>query len=140
MIIENDLLKDFNIFIKKKSIFGSLLNVLPDTPQSFSKFPTIVMKEQNNIDNNIIKSLNLIEYGDNLVYQIDIYTKDIVINSKKYASREVINELRLLIHEFFRNCGFQRTDDSNSEYIDISVKRRTLIFTGTIKNWNKSIM
>ena len=73
MIIENDLLKDFNIFIKKKSIFGSLLSVLPDTPQSFSKFPTIVMKEQNNIDNNIIKSLNLTEYGDNLVYQIFLY-------------------------------------------------------------------
>ena len=139
-IIENELILDFNKFIKANSVFKDVLLVLPDTPQSFSTFPTIIIREVGNIDNSNLLTTEYSEYGDSLSYQVDIYTKDVRVGNNKYNSKVVINELRDLIHRFFRNNGFTRTEDANGEYIEIEVKRRTLLFTATVKSWNKSII
>lgn len=139
-IVESDIAVEFNKYIKATSVFRDKLLVLPDTPQSFSTFPTIIIRETNNIDNLSLKSTEFSEYGDSISYQVDIYTKDVIIDSTKYSSKIVINELRDLVHRFFRQNGFERTEDANGEYIDLSVKRRTLLFTGTVQSWNKSII
>ena len=68
MNIEVDLLKEYNAFMKKNSVFAEKLQILPDTPQSFSKFPTIIFKEQDNTDNLSLLTLNRLEFGDNLTY------------------------------------------------------------------------
>lgn len=139
-IIESELILDFNNFIKANSVFKDVLLVLPDTPQSFSTFPTIIIRETNNYDNSNLLTTEYSEFGDNITYQVDIYTKDVRIGNTKYNSKIVINELRDLIHRFFRNNGFERTEDTNGEYIEIEVKRRTLLFSATVKSWNKSII
>jgi hypothetical protein len=139
-IVESDIAVEFNKYIKATSVFRDKLLILPDTPQSFSTFPTIIIRETNNIDNLSLKSTEFSEYGDSISYQVDIYTKDVIIDATKYSSKIVINELRDLVHNFFRQNGFERTEDTNGEYIDLSVKRRTLLFNGTVQSWNKSII
>ncbi len=141
MNIENDILNLFNTYIKSKSTFGSILKVVPTTPQSFFKenIPVIVIRENGNNDDLNTLTLDRIEYGNNLTYQVDIYTKNVIFNGKEYNARDIINELRFLIHDFFRGISFTRESDVPSEYMDISVKRRTLLFSGSVNSWNKSI-
>lgn len=140
MQIEQDLIKEYNEFIKTNSVFKDKLIVLPDTPRSFSTFPTIIFKESNNIDNTQIKTTNSLEYGDDLTYQIEIYTKDVLVGNTMYNSRIVINELKDLTYKFFRNVGFTRTSSTRGEYIDITVKRQVMIFSATLQSWNKYII
>ena len=139
MNIEVDLLKEYNAFMKKNSVFAEKLQILPDTPQSFSKFPTIIFKEQDNTDNLSLLTLNRLEFGDNLTYQVDIYTKNITINGTEYNSRVIINELKNLTAKFFKYCGFQREGSTRGEYTDINVKRQTMLFSGSLSSWNKKI-
>ena len=139
MNIEVDLLKEYNAFMKKNSVFAEKLQILPDTPQSFSKFPTIIFKEQDNTDNLSLLTLNRLEFGDNLTYQVDIYTKNITINGTEYNSRVIINELKNLTAKFFKYCGFQREGSTRGEYTDINVKRQTMLFSGSLSSWNKDI-
>ena len=139
MNIEVDLLKEYNAFMKKNSVFAEKLQILPDTPQSFSKFPTIIFKEQDNTDNLSLLTLNRLEFGDNLTYQVDIYTKNITINGTEYNSIVIINELKNLTAKFFKYCGFQREGSTRGEYTDINVKRQTMLFSGSLSSWNKNI-
>lgn len=139
MNIEVDLLKEYNAFMKKNSVFAEKLQILPDTPQSFSKFPTIIFKEQDNTDNLSLLTLNRLEFGDNLTYQVDIYTKNITINGTEYNSRVIINELKNLTAKFFKYCGFQREGSTRGEYTDINVKRQIMLFSGSLSSWNKNI-
>ena len=139
MNIEVDLLKEYNAFMKKNSVFAEKLQILPDTPQSFSKFPTIIFKEQDNTDNLSLLTLNRLEFGDNLIYQVDIYTKNITINGTEYNSRVIINELKDLTAKFFKYCGFQREGSTRGEYTDINVKRQIMLFSGSLSSWNKNI-
>ena len=139
MNIEVDLLKEYNAFMKKNSVFAEKLQILPDTPQSFSKFPTIIFKEQDNTDNLSLLTLNRLEFGDNLIYQVDIYTKNITINGTEYNSRVIINELKDLTAKFFKYCGFQREGSTRGEHTDINVKRQTMLFSGSLSSWNKKI-
>lgn len=139
MNIEVDLLKEYNAFMKKNSVFAERLQILPDTPQSFSKFPTIIFKEQDNTDNLSLLTLNRLEFGDNLTYQVDIYTKNITINGTEYNSRVIINELKDLTAKFFKYCGFQREGSTRGEYTDINVKRQTMLFSGSLSSWNINI-
>ena len=78
MNIENDILKLFNTYIKSKSTFGKIIKVVPTTPQSFFKesIPVIVIRENNNKDDLNTLTLDRLEYGNNLTYQVDIYTKN----------------------------------------------------------------
>ena len=140
MNIEVGLLKEYNSFIKTNSVFKDKLIVLPDTPQSFSNFPTIIFKEANNVDNLSLMALNRMEYGDDLTYQVEIYTKDVILGNTTYHSRVVINELKDLTAKFFRNVGFTRTSSQRGEYIDINVKRHIMIFNATRQSWNNRII
>lgn len=140
MNIEVGLLKEYNSFIKANSVFKDKLLVLPDTPQSFSNFPTIIFKEANNYDSTDLMTLNRMEYGDDLTYQVEIYTKDVVIGNTTYHSRVIINELKDLTAKFFRNVGFTRTSSQRGEYIDINVKRHIMIFNATRQSWDNRII
>ena len=84
-------------------------------------------------------TLNRLEFGDNLTYQVDIYTKNITINGTEYNSRVIINELKNLTAKFFKYCGFQREGSTRGEYTDINVKRQTMLFSGSLSSWNKNI-
>ena len=147
MDIETQLLREYKDFITSKSIFGEKVKILPSTPQSFSVYPTIVFSEVNNSDYILGKSLDRLETVDNLMYQVDIYTKDVKLTTKvegqdvtkTYAGRTVINELKDLTFKFINDIGFIRENATRGEYIDVTVYRYNIVFTGKLTNWNMKI-
>ena len=136
MDIEESLLKLYYDFIKENSIFSEKLLIVPSTPQSFVSFPTIVFKESNNSSYRGGSTLNRQEYVDRLTYQVEIYTKDVVIDNTKYLSNQVVNELKNLTHIFFNDIGFNRLSSQKGEYIDLTINRHICIFEGKVNNWN----
>lgn len=137
--MEQDITKAYYKFIKEKSKFKDVLKVFPDTPQSFYDFPTIVLYEMSNSDNTRLMTTNRIEYGDDVTYKVDIYTKNITLDGKEYVAKEVINELKELTSIFFRNLGFRRNSSTRGEYIDLSIKRHVMIFSAGVQSWNNYI-
>lgn len=137
--IETQLLREYKEFITNNSIFSDKVKILPSTPQSFSIYPTIVFSETSNVDNLMGKTLDRIESVDNLLYQVDIYTKDVKIGNQTYAGRTVINELKDLTFKFFNDIGFIRENATRGEYIDVTVYRYTMVFSGKLNNWNMKI-
>lgn len=140
MNIEVDLLKEYHSFMLKNSMFAEKMEIFPDTPQSFLKYPTIIFKEMDNSDNVSMLTTNRFEYGNQLTYQVDIYTKNVTIGSTEYNSRVVINEIKELTAKFFRYYGFIRNGSTRGEYNDINVKRQTMLFSASQSSWNKSII
>lgn len=137
--IETQLLKEYKDFINENSTFKDKVKILPSTPQSFSIYPTIVFSETSNVDNIMGKTLDRIESVDNLLYQVDIYTKDVKIGNQTYAGRTVINELKDLTFKFFNDIGFIRENATRGEYIDVTVYRYTIVCSGKLNNWNMKI-
>lgn len=148
MDIESEIVKEYKQYMISNSIFGTILDekktILPDTPQSFSKFPTIIIKEANNIMFSRGKTIDRTEYIDEVTYQVDIYTKDVTVKTddetKTYSARTVINELKDLTFKFFNQIGFNRINATRGEYIDVNVNRYIMIFDGKINNWNMKIL
>jgi hypothetical protein len=148
MDIESEIVREYKQYMINNSIFGEILEenktILPDTPQSFSKFPTIVIREANNTMYGMGKTLDRTEYVDNLLYQVDIYTKDVKIKIdgeiKTYAARTVINELKDLTFKFFNQIGFNRITANRGEYIDVNVNRYISVFEARLNNWNMKIL
>lgn len=136
---ETQILKMYKDYIVANSTFGDKCLILPSTPQSFSKFPTIIIRERNNSENTNATTLNRIEYAENAVYQIDIYAKDITVGNTKYAARSVVNELKRLSFDFIRKLGYTRNSGTNMELLDVTVQRYVIVFTGIVKSWNTSI-
>lgn len=136
---ETQVIKMYKEYIGAKSIFGDACLILPSTPQSFSKFPTIVIKEKETPEIVKTTSFDRSEYADSNVYQIDIYAKDITIGNTKYASRSVINELKRLSFDFIRKYGYTRSVSTQGETLDTSVKRYIIVFNGITRSWNTSL-
>lgn len=138
MEIENELLLEYIDFIKNNVSYS--VKILPKTPQSLASFPTIIFKESNNTSSDTNEALNGLEYVDNLTYTVDIYTKDIQVNNAIVNSRQVMQQLKQLTFNFFRDCGFSRTSCDRGEYADFTVDRLVIIVQGKLNNWNKKII
>ena len=140
MDIENELLKLYNEFMKANSAFADNLLIVPKTPQSFLKFPTIVFIESSNIDDIRGKSLNRQEYMDRITYTVEVYSKDIIVGNTKYASKVVLKELINLTNKFFNYVGLNRISSNREEFIDLTIDRHISIIEGKINNWNGQII
>lgn len=137
MDIENQIYKEYKEYMTSKVDYD--IKILPKTPKELAVFPTILIKESSNSDYMQSKTLNNLEYADHVMYTIDIYTKDIVINNKKVASRQIQQELKQLSFEFFRQCGFERLSCTPTEYLDITVDRLIIVEEAIVNNWNKKL-
>lgn len=137
--LETKILKDYNEYMKNKSIFADTLKILPEAPQSFASFPTIVISEINNNQNIGSTTTNYMEHADNITYRATIYSKNTTVGNVKYQARNVRKELQILTFDFFMNLGFVRASGTKGEYPDISVDRYDMIFSATRNNWNGKI-
>ena len=54
--LETKIIKDYHDYIMNKSIFANTIKILPEAPQSFATFPTIIISEINNSP--LIKDIN----------------------------------------------------------------------------------
>jgi hypothetical protein len=140
MDLENELLKLYYDFMKANSMFADNLLIVPKTPQSFIKFPTIVFLESSNIDFIQGKSLNRQEYMDRVTYSVETYTKDVIIGNTKYTSKTVMKELMQLTNKFFNRIGLTRITGGREEFIDLTIDRYVSVYEGKINNWNGKII
>ena len=102
-------------------------------------FPTIVFQENNNTDNLEGTTLDRTETVQNISYTIELYTKDMVIDGVQYSKKEITNELKYLIFDFFQYWGFIRTQCTKAEYLNYEVDRHVIIETCSLNNWNRKI-
>ena len=133
-----DILFDYYYnFIKQNSLTS--IKVAKKSPPTITTFPTIILKEVQNINTDNI-SLNRQEFVDTISYQIDIYTKDIVENGVEYPSLQLQKELKNLTFDFFLKNGFKRTAFDNWENNNIVYDRLTVIFQCNLQSWDKKII
>ena len=137
MNIENQLFNEFSEYIKSKVKYD--IKIVHKTPKK-AYFPTIVLKESNNRDSINGKTLTCHEYVNNMLYTIEIYTKDIIVEKKRIPSREIMWELKLLVFEFFRQVGFERISCEKGDYADFDVDRTIIVEQAQMSSWNKNII
>lgn len=137
---ETSLLLDYKQFICDNVSYVKANNILPSNPQKLADFVTIVFREANNTDYNMGKTTNYQEYIDNLLYQVDIYAKDLVLDGQVVPARMIIIELRALTSKFFRELGFTRNSDIKNDYLERNVYKRTMTFSGKKNSWNNEII
>ena len=135
MNIENLLFKDYKKFIEINSKFEP--TILPSSNKDLTKFPTILFKEQNNIESS--STLNRIEYIDEITLVIEIYCQTKTIGNKKYASKTIMDELKYLTFEFFRTVGCERLSCEPVEYYNKEVDRLVMLYRFNINSWNNKI-
>lgn len=137
MNIETPIFKKLKQYLQDNSQFSP--NVFNDIPKNLAVFPTITFQENNNTQNLQGTTLDRTETVDNIIDTIEIYTKDMVINGQKYTKKEITNELKYLIFDFFQAYGFVRTQATKAEYLNLEVDRYIIIETCKLNNWNRKI-
>lgn len=137
MNVETMLFKFYKQYLKDKSKFSP--NVFNRTPKNLSVFPTIVLRETNNVEDSNYTTLDRKEFVNEITSSIDIYTKDVIIDGVKYPSKEVMNELKYLTFDFFQAWGFTRTQCSEADYLNYEVDRLVIMETCSVNSWNKKI-
>ena len=137
MNIETTIFKKYKQYLKDNSKFAP--NMFNKTPKNLSVFPTIVLKETNNIEDSNYTSLDRKEFVNEITSTIDIYTKDMIIDGVKYPSKEIMNELKYLTFDFFQAWGFTRTQCSEADYLNLEIDRLVIIETCKLNNWNRKI-
>lgn len=137
MNIETPMFKNLKQYLISKSQFSP--NVFNDVPKNLAVFPTITFKETNNIENIRHTTLDRLENVNDITDTIEIYTKDMVIDGKTYSKKEITNELKYLIFDFFQFYGFIRTEATQGEYLNLEVDRYIIVETCSVNNWNRKI-
>ena len=137
MNIETPIFKKFKQYLQDKSIFSP--NVFNATPKNLAVFPTVILKESNNTQNVNGTTLDRTETVNNITDTIEIYTKDTVINGTTHSKKEITNELKYLIFDFFQAWGFTRTQCTEAEYLNLEVDRYIIIETCSLNSWNRKI-
>lgn len=104
---------------------------MKSSPQTFNTFPLIIITET---ENNLISNSESLKYNEgkyNLVYEIDIYAKDIEQTSKK----EILDELKKLVNDVFDiHYKFTRKTCKNAPNADIDIGRIFMRYTAVIDN------
>jgi hypothetical protein len=137
MNIENLLFKDYKKYIETNSKFEP--TIVPSSNKDLTKFPTILFKEQGNIESERYTTLNRIEYVDEITLVIEIYSQPKTIGNKKYASKTIIDELKFLTFDFFRYMGCTRISCEPAEYYNKEVDRLVIMYNFNINSWNNKI-
>lgn len=140
-MIENELFKEYKAYILANSMFASKLqnSIFNATPKQLANFPTIIMRQMNESDYMQGKTTDRLEYVSRLNYRVSIYVKPIVLNGTKYQPRQVIDELRKLTSDFFRNVGLDKDNDRPVDNIDLEISRQEMLFSGRLASWNNSL-
>lgn len=137
MNIETPIFKKLKQYLIDKSQFSP--NVFNSTPKNLAVFPTITFKESNNIQDLRATTLDRTESVNDIIDTIEIYTKDMVIDGVQYTKKQITNELKYLIFDFFQVWGFTRTQATEADYLNLEVDRYIIIETCKLNSWNRKI-
>lgn len=137
-MIETDLFLEYKQYMLERTKFKDML-IVPMTPKSIAKFPTIVMAEINNSDNSIGKTTDRIENVSRLSYRVSVFVKPVTIDGVKYQELQIMDEIKELTYNFFNQIGFNRNSSRRTDNLDTSILRQEMIFTGNLASWNNSL-
>ena len=118
-------------YIKQKSIYSP--EVFKNAPTESNIFPLVIIPECK-----IILDEETLKYGEpryQVIFEIEIYTTDKSIGTKKVSRNTIIRELTKLIYgvfeEHYKLLGAEPRTIPNA---DTNIARETTRFTGKIKN------
>lgn len=137
MNMEDTMYSLYKEYIEENSKFSP--KVFNASPKKLPQLPTITIVEQNNIEDNQYRSLDKNQYVNKITTVIEIYTQDKVIENKKYASKEIMNELKYLTFDFFRKYGCERLSCESAEYYNKEIDRLVIMYRYNVNSWNKKI-
>ena len=137
--IEQVLYNKFKEYMVKNSKFITADKIFTKAPKTLADFPTIVFKEGSNTEDTRYKSLDRTQFVNQITDTIEIYTKDIVLDGVRYASKTVMSELKYLVFDFFESIGATRVSCEPVEYNSYQVDRLVIIERYRQNNWNKMI-
>lgn len=138
-MIETNLFLEYKEYMLARSKFKDSMLIVPHTPQSLAKFPTIIMSEINNSDNAMGKTTDRIESVSRISYRVSVYVKPVTIEGTKYQENQVMEEIKKLTYDFFNQVGFNRNSSRRTDNVDKSILRQEMIFTGNLASWNNSL-
>lgn len=138
-MIENELFLEYKQYMLEKSKFSETMLIVPHIPKTVAKFPTIVMSEINNSDNEVGKTTDRTESVSRLSYRVSAYVKPVTIEGVKYQENQIMDEIKELTYNFFNKIGFNRNSSRRTDNIDKSILRQEMIFTGRLASWNNSL-
>ena len=151
-MIETDLFLEYKDYMLANSKFKDELLIVPNAPKTLTRFPTIVMCELNNSDNARGKTTDRLESVSRLSYRVSVFVKPVTIEETnivdeeevtikvKYQDRQIMDELKELTYNFFNQVGFNRNSSRKTDnYLDLSVLRQEMIFSGNLASWNNSL-
>ena len=115
--------------------------VVKDSTNTISKFPTVVFTMSNNTDTDT-GTVDRIEMYDAIYFTITIYTKDKIKNNNVMTASQIIsNELGFLTTQFFGNImGMKKTQDTPVPNIDTRVYRRVINYQCYLGNVRGNII
>ncbi len=118
-------------YIKQKSIYSP--EVFKTAPTESDIFPLVIIPECK-----VILEDETLKYGEpkyQVIFEIEIYTTDKSIGSKKVSKNTIMRELEELVYdvfeEYYKLLGGEPKTIPNA---DINIARETIRFTGKIKN------
>ena len=138
-MVEDSLFREYKDYINNNSIYSSKLKIYNATPSDLATFPIIIMRQINESDYIEGKTTDRLEYVSRINYRVSIYAKPTIIGNTKHQPRQIINELRELTSNFFRNIGLDKDSDRPTDNIDLSISRQEMMFSGKVASWNNSL-
>lgn len=137
MNVENIILNDLKEYLTENSIFSP--KVLPKSARGVSEFPTVLFRERSNANDLAHTSMDRTQVVNNINAVVEIYTQDKVVGNTKYASKNVSDELKFLIFDFFDAYGAERTGCDFAEYYNKEVDRLVITYSYSVNSWNRKI-
>lgn len=118
-------------YIKEKSIYSP--EVFKNAPTESDIFPLIIIPQCK-----VVLEEETLKYGERkyeVIFEIEIYTTDKTVGTKKVSRQTIIQELEKLVYEVFEEhyvlLGEEPQIKPNA---DTNVARESIKFTGKIKN------
>ena len=129
--IYNNMFQYAKQYIKQKSIYSP--EVLKNAPTENDIFPLVIIPQCK-----IILDEETLKYGEKkyqIIFEIELYSTDKSIGTKKVSRNTIIQELEELVYDVFEeHYGLLGEKPEIRPNADINVARESIKFTGKIKN------
>ena len=129
--IYNNMFQYAKQYIKQKSIYNP--EVFKNAPTESDIFPLVIIPECK-----IILDDETLKYGETryqVIFEIELYSTDKTVESKKVSRTTIMQELEKLVYDVFEEhyklLGREPQIVPNA---DTNIARETIKFTGKIKN------
>ena len=118
-------------YIKEKSIYSP--EVKKNAPTESDIFPLVIIPKCK-----IVLDDETLKYGEQkyqVIFEIEIYSTDKTVGTKKTSRQTIINELEKLVYEVFEeNYKLLGNEPQTAPNADTNIAREIIRFTGKIKN------